>query len=110
MYLRLNAQLVLSCLPAKIPYSLKEIFSRCGAAALGCRRSGLADRMSPVIVPIPCPSGKHSSSILSYRDFNMAALFCWPCEVAWTVSPFHPEIQHIPTEIMPYGCHPLRES
>jgi len=47
---------------------------------------------------------------LVYTSSGLAALFCWPCEVAWTVSPFHPEIQHIPTEVMPYGCHPLRES
>ena len=35
-------------------------------------------------VDIPCPSGKHSRLLVTFRDHAVAALFCMPCEHAWT--------------------------
>jgi hypothetical protein len=46
-------------------------------------------------VNIPCPSGKHPRSILTFRNHTVAALFCLVCEVAWTQSTDHPEIRHL---------------
>jgi hypothetical protein len=46
-------------------------------------------------VNIPCPSGKHPRSILTFRNHTVAAMFCLPCEVAWTLSTDHPEIRHL---------------
>jgi hypothetical protein len=33
---------------------------------------------------IPCPSGKHQRSVVTFRNHTVAAMFCIPCEVAWT--------------------------
>ena len=35
-------------------------------------------------VQIPCPSGRHVRSIVTFRDYTVAVLFCIPCEHAWT--------------------------
>jgi hypothetical protein len=37
-------------------------------------------------VDIPCPSGKHQRSIVTFRGHTVAAMFCVPCEHAWTES------------------------
>jgi len=58
----------------------------------------LAHQSPLVYVPIPCPSGAHQTSIVTHRDFNWAALFCEPCEVAWTVPASHPAIREVPIE------------
>jgi hypothetical protein len=44
-------------------------------------------------VNIPCPSGKHSRSLVTFRNHVVAVLFCLPCEQAWTEPTTHPEIQ-----------------
>jgi hypothetical protein len=35
-------------------------------------------------VYIPCPSGAHRRSIVTFRNHTVAAMFCIPCETAWT--------------------------
>lgn len=45
------------------------------------------------VVSIPCPSGKHSRSIVTFRNHTVAAMFCLPCEEAWTEPTTHPEIR-----------------
>jgi hypothetical protein len=35
-------------------------------------------------VDVTCPSGKHSRSLLTYRGYTMACMFCVPCEHGWT--------------------------
>jgi hypothetical protein len=44
---------------------------------------------------ITCPSGKHQRSIVTFRDHTVAALFCIPCEVAWTEPTSHPELLNV---------------
>ena len=46
-------------------------------------------------VDIPCPSGQHATSVLTFRNHTVAALFCIPCEVAWTEPTTHPALRHI---------------
>jgi len=46
-------------------------------------------------VDIPCPSGKHKRSIVTFRNHTVAAMFCIPCEFAWTQSTDHPELRII---------------
>lgn len=49
-------------------------------------------------VDIPCPSGKHRRTLVTFRNHTVAALFCIPCEQAWTESTVRPELQHIPLD------------
>lgn len=35
-------------------------------------------------VSIPCPTGRHTRSIVTFRNHTVAAMFCIPCEQAWT--------------------------
>lgn len=44
-------------------------------------------------VNVPCPSKKHSRSIVTFRNHAVAVMFCIPCEAAWTELTTHPEIQ-----------------
>ena len=44
------------------------------------------------VVNIPCPSGKHRNSIVTFRNHTVAAMFCIPCEAAWTQPTTHPEL------------------
>jgi len=46
-------------------------------------------------VNIPCPSGKHPQSLLTFRNHTVAAMFCIPCELAWTESTDQPELRSI---------------
>lgn len=46
-------------------------------------------------VKIPCPSRKHQRSIVTFRNHSVAAMFCVPCEVAWTELTNHPELRAI---------------
>ena len=46
-------------------------------------------------VAIPCPSGKHRRSILTFRNHNVAAMFCIPCEVSWTELTSRPELRAV---------------
>lgn len=43
-------------------------------------------------VNIPCPSGRHTRSIVTFRNHVVAVMFCLPCEQAWTERTTHPEI------------------
>lgn len=52
-------------------------------------------------VNIPCPSGKHLRSVVTFRDHSVAALFCIPCEHAWTESTDHSELRHRHLDVMP---------
>lgn len=44
-------------------------------------------------VNIPCPSGKHHQSLVTFRNHTVAAMFCVPCEHAWTEPTTHPELR-----------------
>ena len=46
-------------------------------------------------VNVPCPSGKHQRSLVTFRNHSVAAMFCIPCEVAWTESTDHPELREV---------------
>lgn len=46
-------------------------------------------------VDIPCPAGKHKRSVVTFRNHTVAAMFCIPCELAWTQSTDHPELRII---------------
>jgi len=46
-------------------------------------------------VDISCPSGKHSRSIVTFRNHTVAAMFCMPCEHAWTESTQHPLLRFL---------------
>jgi len=46
-------------------------------------------------VDIPCPGGKHKRSVVTFRNHTVAAMFCIPCELAWTESTDHPELRII---------------
>ena len=50
----------------------------------------------PLYVSIPCPSGKHHQSIVTFRDHTVAALFCVPCEYAWAEPTSHPALRDLP--------------
>ena len=43
-------------------------------------------------VNVPCPSGLHERSIVTFRNHTVAVMFCIPCVQAWTESTIHPEI------------------
>ena len=47
------------------------------------------------VVNIPCPSGKHKQTIVTFRNHTVAAMFCIPCEVAWTHQTSDPELRDI---------------
>lgn len=49
-------------------------------------------------VDIPCPSGKHARSLVTFRNHTVAALFCMPCEHAWTEATTHPALQNMPLD------------
>jgi hypothetical protein len=49
-------------------------------------------------VAIPCQSGKHARSIVTFRNHTVAAMFCIPCEAAWTEPVEHPEIKAMPLD------------
>lgn len=44
-------------------------------------------------VKISCPTGRHGQSIVTFRNHTVAAMFCIPCELAWTQSTDHPELR-----------------
>ena len=44
-------------------------------------------------VNIPCPSGKHAQSVVTFRNHIVAVMFCLPCEEAWTEPITHPQIR-----------------
>ena len=46
-------------------------------------------------VNLSCPTGKHVRSLVTFRNHTVAAMFCIPCELAWTESTDHPELRAI---------------
>jgi len=46
-------------------------------------------------VDVACPSGKHVQSVLTFRNHTVAAMFCIPCEHAWTESTQHPALRSV---------------
>lgn len=44
---------------------------------------------------IPCVTGKHQTSIVTFKNHSVAVMFCIPCEDVWTVPTTHPELKHI---------------
>jgi hypothetical protein len=47
-------------------------------------------------VDIPCPSGKHQSSVVTFRNHLVAVLSCLSCEHGWVESGDHPSLRQIP--------------
>ncbi len=50
------------------------------------------------IVDVPCPSGKHPRSVLTFRGYTMACMFCVPCEHGWTEPNTHPALRDLRTD------------
>jgi hypothetical protein len=50
------------------------------------------------IVEVPCPSGKHQRSMLTFRSHTVAAMFCIPCEKGWTEPTTHPALRDFATD------------
>ena len=50
------------------------------------------------MVDVPCPSGKHQRSLLTFRNHTVAAMFCMPCEYAWTEPAIHPALVNMPID------------
>ena len=46
-------------------------------------------------VDVPCPSGKHQRSVVTFRNHSVAAMFCIPCEYAWTEPTTHPALRSV---------------
>jgi hypothetical protein len=46
-------------------------------------------------VNIPCPSKRHGHSIVTFRNHTVAAMFCIPCEQAWTEPTTRSELRDI---------------
>jgi hypothetical protein len=61
------------------------------------------DENRPILryVNIPCPSRKHARTIVTFRNHSVAAMFCIPCDQAWSESTAHPELQAIPVDPSP---------
>jgi hypothetical protein len=51
-------------------------------------------------VKIPCLTGKHKRSIVTFRYHTVAAMFCIPCERAWTEPTNRPELREIPLDLL----------
>ncbi len=60
-------------------------------AGENCEPNSLVERW----VDIPCPGGKHQRSIVTFRNHTVAAMFCIPCEVAWTERTDRPELSNL---------------
>ena len=52
-------------------------------------------------VEIPCPSGKHTQAVVTFRNHNVAVMFCIPCEVAWTEPTAHPHLRDLSLDRLP---------
>ena len=50
-------------------------------------------------VDIPCPSGKHQRSVVTFRNHTVAAMFCVPCEHAWTEPTTRRELRDLSLDI-----------
>jgi hypothetical protein len=52
----------------------------------------------PRYVDVPCPSGKHQRSMLTFRSHAVACMFCVPCEHGWTEPTTHPALSGLATD------------
>ena len=50
------------------------------------------------IVEVPCPSGKHPRSVLTFRGYTMSCMFCVLCEHGWTEPNTHPALRDLRTD------------
>jgi len=73
----------------------------CGFLIRGSEEQMADERNVPInrYVDIPCPSGKHRRSVVTFRNHTVAALFCIPCEHAWTESTDHPALRDLQLDI-----------
>jgi hypothetical protein len=65
----------------------------------------MADPLSPNppslrYVDVPCMTGKHPRSVLTFRSYNVAAMFCIPCEMSWSEPTSHPALRDIPVDVV----------
>jgi hypothetical protein len=49
-------------------------------------------------IDVPCPSGKHQRSMLTFRSHTVACMFCVPCEHGWTEPNTHPALCGLATD------------
>jgi hypothetical protein len=49
-------------------------------------------------VDVPCPSGKHQRSMLTFRSYRVAAMFCVTCQKGWTEPVTHPALRDLATD------------
>jgi Zn ribbon nucleic-acid-binding protein len=68
----------------------------------GFRGASVANPSNVIVhryVDIPCPSGKHQRSLVTFRNHTVAAMFCVPCEHAWTEPTTRPELRDLSLDI-----------
>ena len=68
----------------------------------GFRGASLANPSNVIVhryVDIPCPNGKHQRSLVTFRNHTVAAMFCVPCEHAWTEPTTRPELRDLSLDI-----------
>jgi hypothetical protein len=49
-------------------------------------------------IDVPCPSGKHQRSMLTFRGHTVACMFCIPCDHGWTEPTTHPGLRDLATD------------
>ena len=49
-------------------------------------------------IDVPCPSGKHQRSVLTFRSHAVACMFCIPCDHGWTERTTHPALRDLATD------------
>ncbi len=59
------------------------------------KRQSLLNIVVQRYVNIPCPARKHRRSVVTFRNHTVAAMFCIPCEVAWTELTTHPALRDV---------------
>jgi len=57
--------------------------------------------MALLYVQIPCPSGKHGQSVVTFRHPSVAVLFCEPCGESWEMPVTHPALRDLPLSGLP---------
>lgn len=58
----------------------------------------MADESNLIVhrhVNVPCPSGKHERTVCTFKNHTVAAMFCIPCEHAWTEPTTHPGLRDL---------------
>jgi hypothetical protein len=49
-------------------------------------------------IDVPCPSGKHQRSMLTFRSHTVACMFGVPCEHPWAEPTTHPALRNLPVD------------